>query len=177
MCVITAYSVQCFVAGCRGSSAGQQATHPGRGMLHNCSHATSLFLDVSPADLHLTPDNQQQSTAHHIIMFTKSVFLNFWFVGREGSCSLADPSGAPVTQGKAKEVTVLGYKENADSSVCVVGVLRFGRADTRTIARIWGNPLPRQFTVSVLPSVLLSHSVSWKLMKMEGWEQEFVWER
>ena len=47
-CVITAYGVQCLVAGCQGSGAGQQAVRPGRGMLHD-----------------LTPDNQQPSTAHH----------------------------------------------------------------------------------------------------------------
>ena len=33
MRVITAYGVQCVVAGCRGSRAGQQAMLPGRGML------------------------------------------------------------------------------------------------------------------------------------------------
>ena len=33
-CVITAYGVQCLVAGCRGSGARQQAMRPGRGMLH-----------------------------------------------------------------------------------------------------------------------------------------------
>ena len=35
MCVITAYGMQCLVAGCRGSGAGQQAMRPGRGMLHD----------------------------------------------------------------------------------------------------------------------------------------------
>ena len=35
MCVIAACGVQCLVAGCRGSSAGQQAMRPGRGMLHD----------------------------------------------------------------------------------------------------------------------------------------------
>ena len=35
MCVITAYGVQCLVAGCRGSGAGQQGVRPGRGMLHD----------------------------------------------------------------------------------------------------------------------------------------------
>ena len=30
MCVITAYGVQCLVAGCRGSGAGQQVVRPGR---------------------------------------------------------------------------------------------------------------------------------------------------
>ena len=34
---ITAYGVQCLVAGCWGSSAGQQAMLPGRGMLHDIS--------------------------------------------------------------------------------------------------------------------------------------------
>ena len=33
--VITAYGVQCLVAGCRGSGAGQQGVRPGRGMLHD----------------------------------------------------------------------------------------------------------------------------------------------
>ena len=35
MCVTTAYGVQCLVAGCQGSGAGQQAVRPGRGMLHD----------------------------------------------------------------------------------------------------------------------------------------------
>jgi len=39
MYAISAYGVQCLVAGCWGSSAGQQGVHPGRGMLHDCSHA------------------------------------------------------------------------------------------------------------------------------------------
>ena len=34
MRVITTYGVQCLIAGCRGSGAGQQALCPGRGMLH-----------------------------------------------------------------------------------------------------------------------------------------------
>ena len=29
MCVITAYGEQCFVAGCRGAGAGQEAMSPG----------------------------------------------------------------------------------------------------------------------------------------------------
>ena len=37
MRVITAYVVQCLVAGCRGSGTGQQALRPGRGMLHDAS--------------------------------------------------------------------------------------------------------------------------------------------
>ena len=44
VCVITAYGVQCLVAGCRGSGAEQQAMRQGRGMLH--VRATSLFLDA-----------------------------------------------------------------------------------------------------------------------------------
>ena len=35
MCVVTAYGVQCLVAGCRGSGAGQQGVRPGKGMLHD----------------------------------------------------------------------------------------------------------------------------------------------
>jgi len=35
MYAIAAYSVQCLVAGCRGSGAGQQVVSPGRGMLHD----------------------------------------------------------------------------------------------------------------------------------------------
>ena len=36
MCVIAAYGVQCLVAGCRGSGAGQQGVREGRGVLHVC---------------------------------------------------------------------------------------------------------------------------------------------
>ena len=35
MCVITAYGVQCLVAGCRGSGAEQLAVSPERGVLHD----------------------------------------------------------------------------------------------------------------------------------------------
>jgi hypothetical protein len=38
-------------------------------------------------------------------------------------------------------VILLGYRENPDSSVCVVGVLHLGRAQTGTVARIWGIPI------------------------------------
>ena len=41
MCVIAAYGVQCSVAGCRGSGAGQQAVRPGKGMLHVVQHPCS----------------------------------------------------------------------------------------------------------------------------------------
>ena len=56
MCVTTAYGVQCLVAGCRGSDAGQQAVRPGREMLHD---SVVHFLDALHAALHLNPDNQQ----------------------------------------------------------------------------------------------------------------------
>ena len=46
MYAIAAYGVQCLIAGCRGSGAGQQALRPGRGMLHDYSRAVSLFLDA-----------------------------------------------------------------------------------------------------------------------------------
>jgi len=46
MCVITAYGVQCLVAGCRGSDAGQQAVRLGRGMLHECTTGTGSFPGV-----------------------------------------------------------------------------------------------------------------------------------
>jgi len=62
MCVIAAYGVQCLVAGCWGSGAGQHGVRPGRVMLHDGSLATSLLLDAQPASLHLTPDNQQPNT-------------------------------------------------------------------------------------------------------------------
>ena len=49
MCVITAYDVQCLVAGCRGSGAGQKALRPGRGMLqHPYSWTHSLLLCTWP---------------------------------------------------------------------------------------------------------------------------------
>ena len=47
MCIITAYGVQCFVAGCRGSGEAQQAMRQGRGMLHkSLNRAKSPFLDT-----------------------------------------------------------------------------------------------------------------------------------
>ena len=47
-----------------GSSGGRGIIRRKRDVpRHSC--ATSLFLDAHPAFLHLTPDNQQPSTAHH----------------------------------------------------------------------------------------------------------------
>jgi hypothetical protein len=45
MCVITAYGVQCLVAGCRRSGSGQQIMRPGRGMLRDLSRNIP-FLDA-----------------------------------------------------------------------------------------------------------------------------------
>ena len=47
MCVITAYGVQCLVAGCRGSVAGQQAVRPGRGILQHPSAWTHTLLSYT----------------------------------------------------------------------------------------------------------------------------------
>ena len=55
MCVVTAYGVQCLVAGGRVSSAEQQAVSPGREMLHD-NNAASVFLHSQPAAMHLTPE-------------------------------------------------------------------------------------------------------------------------
>ena len=59
MCVITAYGVQCLVAGCRGSDARQQAVRPGRGLLHDCSRVSGnmscvTFLRISSDILCIT---------------------------------------------------------------------------------------------------------------------------
>jgi hypothetical protein len=65
MCVIAAYGVQCLVAGCWGSGAGQQAVCPGRGMLHDWQFVQiplSGRIACCPA---FDPDNQQPSTARH----------------------------------------------------------------------------------------------------------------
>ena len=43
MCVITAYGVQCLVAGCWGSGSEQQAMRPGRGMLHDARRELENF--------------------------------------------------------------------------------------------------------------------------------------
>ena len=42
ICVITVYGVQCVVAGCRGSVAGQQAESLVIGMLHDSIHNRTL---------------------------------------------------------------------------------------------------------------------------------------
>ena len=61
-----AYGVQCLVAGCRASDAGQQTVHPGSGMLHNVQHPScgthSLLLctwlpTTSKQALHTKVDN------------------------------------------------------------------------------------------------------------------------
>jgi len=48
MFVITAYGVQCFVAGSPGSGAEQQAMRPGRGMLHDVQHPSSWMHSLLP---------------------------------------------------------------------------------------------------------------------------------
>ena len=67
VCVIAACGVQCLVAGCRRSGAGSRVCVQEEGCCttHDVSRAISLYLDAWPAALHLTPDNQQPSTAHH----------------------------------------------------------------------------------------------------------------
>ena len=60
MCVVTAYGVQCLVAGCRGSGAEQQAVSPGRGMLYeSCSVPLPAHIACCPA-----PDTRQPATKH-----------------------------------------------------------------------------------------------------------------
>ena len=46
MCVITAYGVQCLVAGCQASGAGQQAMRPGRGMLYDIVASSWFFFST-----------------------------------------------------------------------------------------------------------------------------------
>ena len=64
VCVTTAFGVQCLVAGCRRSGAGQQAMRSGRGMLHDAvvqhpSSWTHTLLPCTwprePATKHCTP--------------------------------------------------------------------------------------------------------------------------
>ena len=63
MCFITAYGVQCLVAGCQGSGAGQQAMRKRDvAPLSSCYIPLPGLTACCPA---LTPDNQQPSTAHH----------------------------------------------------------------------------------------------------------------
>ena len=60
MCVITAYGVQCLVAGCRGLGAEQQAVRPGRWMLHDsCNIPHPGRIACCPA-----PDPRQPATEH-----------------------------------------------------------------------------------------------------------------
>ena len=61
MCVITAYGVQCLVAGCRGSGAGQQGVRPGRGMLHDYSYNIPLPGCTACCPV---PDLQQPATKY-----------------------------------------------------------------------------------------------------------------
>ena len=60
MCVITASDVQCLVAGCRGTVARQQATLPGRGMLHDLvvQHLSSWAHSMLPCACPPTTSNQ-----------------------------------------------------------------------------------------------------------------------
>ena len=64
MCVITTCGVQCLVAGCRGSSAEQQAASPGRGMLHDVvvQHPSSWTHSLVPCAWPPTTSNQTLHT-------------------------------------------------------------------------------------------------------------------
>ena len=62
MYAIAVYGVQCLVAGCRGSGAGEQGVRPGRGMLHVVQHPSSWTHTLlpctwprQPATKHCTP--------------------------------------------------------------------------------------------------------------------------
>jgi hypothetical protein len=57
--VITAYDVQCLVAGCRGSDAEQQAMCPEREMLHDCNIPLPEHIACCPA-----PDSRQPATKY-----------------------------------------------------------------------------------------------------------------
>ena len=79
MCVATAYGVQCFVAGCRGSGAGQQALSPGRGMLRVAVEKKSQ-LDVTECFIKLTIHSTcfGHFYAHHQEHETICVLLRLW---------------------------------------------------------------------------------------------------
>ena len=65
MCVITACGVQ-FLGCCLSEVSCRAAGYASRMRdVARRSRAISLLLDAQPAALHLTPDNQQPSTAHH----------------------------------------------------------------------------------------------------------------
>ena len=72
MYAIAAYGVQsgvrCRAAGC--ASRKRDA-------------AASLFLDTQPTALHLTPDNQQPSTANHRPVITHTYSLELLMMGIE----------------------------------------------------------------------------------------------
>ena len=65
MCVIAACGVQCLVAGCQGSGAGQQGVRPGRGMLHKVAGVMHPRCCRWPATsrVHYTTSCDTQSSA------------------------------------------------------------------------------------------------------------------
>ena len=71
MCVITAYGVQCLVAGCRRSGAEQQAVSPEEGYSTLCSIP---LLDSQPAACTWPPttSNQALHTALHVVQHPSS---------------------------------------------------------------------------------------------------------
>jgi hypothetical protein len=72
MCVITAYGVQCLVAGFRGSGTGQQAVSPGRGMLHD-------------AVVQLNTHSNQRSLKGSAVFVLRIFFiLLIWYLLKQG---------------------------------------------------------------------------------------------
>jgi hypothetical protein len=76
MCVITSFGVQCLVAGCRGSVAGQQAKCPGKGDVERCEHSTSWLRSLLPWPRPPTTSNQGLPTRGGN---NKRIVLNSWW--------------------------------------------------------------------------------------------------
>ena len=117
MCVITAYGVQCLVAGCRGSGADQQSMLLGRGMLQDVQRPSSWTHSLLPCTWHPTTSNQALHTiggnnthivsrswwwawrcpkhAEHIISAIKHSVISSWFFFSTQSERALLPSAPP----------------------------------------------------------------------------------
>ena len=78
MCVITAYGVQCLVAGCRGSGAEQQAMCTGGGMLHDFSRANPSSCTHNLL-LYTWPSTTSNQALHTIGGNNKHIVSSSWW--------------------------------------------------------------------------------------------------
>ena len=90
MYAISAYGVQCLVAGCRGSGAGQQGVRPGKGMLQEVQNPSFWTQTLKPlcsmqirecwvtSKTQLTLRREEKPTRRHCLLYCTYLMLNMF---------------------------------------------------------------------------------------------------